>query len=74
MSNWELELAALRPTQKPWKCSKCGIELLGLETIKGHMQRCPGKIKKQRTKTIHELQREAALTESLRKFKQRRGM
>ena len=30
----------LRPTNKAWKCPKCGIELYTVEVIKAHKERC----------------------------------
>jgi hypothetical protein len=66
--------SALRPTNKAWKCPKCGVELLTVSCIVSHKQRCtnnPTVKKPLRQKTKAEIEREQKLKESLKQFKQR---
>lgn len=61
----------LRPTNKAWKCSKCGTELYLVSSILSHKKRCTNddSIKIQVEKSSYDLEREQKLRESLEQFK-----
>ena len=67
---WEPGDEAVRPTQKPWKCPDCGVELYMRASIESHKRTCAGQ--KTPEKSEYEIEREKQLQESLRKFRLKR--
>ena len=70
----EEEYMALKPTRKPWKCIKCGIELFTVEVIKAHKERCTNNPNVKTPKSQYEIERSSQLKESLRLFKEKHGI
>jgi len=72
MSIHELGDEGLRPTNKAWRCSKCGTELFTKSAILNHKERCTNNpnIKLQKQISKYDIEREKKLNESLRQFKE----
>jgi len=60
---------ALRPTNKAWKCPKCGKEFFTISIILYHKEKCTNNPNIKRKKSLYDIEREKKLKESLRQFK-----
>jgi len=60
----------LRPTNKPWRCPKCGAELFTVSCIITHKERCTDNPNIKLQKSKYDIDREKQVNESLRQFKE----
>lgn len=68
---------SLRPTDKAWKCPKCGTELLTVSCILSHKERCtdnPNVKTPEPQKTRYETEREKLINENMKQFKNEHGV
>jgi len=72
-NDYTLEDTVFRPTNKLWKCPKCGIELLTREVIIGHKKSCTGKLAVKQKSTLEE-QRRKLQDKALKEFKKSHGI